>query len=498
MMAILHGKNVKQNARGNPPKSVASKYRGSSVDDLPESKNNDRGGVWGEGAHKRAKQKVKQARIERKKKKAKMRKSFEQYYAGRGAGCIVVNDNGQILVGTNTDDNLLATPGGHVDPGETFEDGARRELKEEVGITANDMVELGSFKHWGNDSKTFLVTNYSGKPKSTDGELKDIKWMDAHVLADQDMRSCSLEGLKLYLQSHLRKSKSLKEMIALEKLEKNILRGADGRQAVFDVSHGEALKLVGNGTFRMLRDAVKDMSDEDFRDVHIDDYRLSIRKHMNDIYSGRIYHGEKLVHQFANRSLPQLSVELMSVFEWYLPEDEPELMVVDENSLDDNAIEGGLNTLVDNYRKHNLANIYTEMENIRSEIRNDSAVDIVQTEARIMKLFDKLEQQHHNFAEKHNQLCGDVGSEIEELESKLRDLQRKVDEIDHQPTSVEAYSANPANSNAVHNEHYFYMSKPSVSIEPNGRIRISFGNEWSAMDRENFLTDMRAKIIRKK
>ena len=36
MMAILHGKNVKEHSRGNPPKSIASKYMGSSQDGLPE------------------------------------------------------------------------------------------------------------------------------------------------------------------------------------------------------------------------------------------------------------------------------------------------------------------------------------------------------------------------------------------------------------------------------------------------------------------------------
>ena len=498
MMAILHGKNVKDHPRGNPPKSVAGKYAGSSQEGLPESKDNDRGGTWGAGAKKKDKAKVQQKRLDRKKRKAKMRKSFEQYYNGRGAGCVVVNEKGQILVGKDSHSDKLATPGGHIDPGETFEEGAKRELYEEAGITANNAIELGAFRHWGNDSKTFLVTDYSGKPKSNDGEMKDFEWMDAHVAADQDMRSCSLQGIKLYLESHLRKKKSLREMVALEKLEKNILRGADGKGATFDVSHGEALKLVGNGTFRMLRNAVAGMVDEDFKDVMFDDYKVSIRKHMNDIYSGRINQGGKMIHQFTNKSLPQLSVELMSVFEWYLPEDEPELMLLEDDDLDDDIIEGGMETLVDNYRKHNLANIYREMENIRSEIRHDNAVDLMVVESKVMKLFDKLEQHHHNFIEQHNKLCGDAGSEIDELEHKLLELQRKIDEMERAPTAVEAYSSNPANSDNVHDEHYFYMPKPSVTIEPSGRIKITFGEEWTAMDRENFLNDMRAKVIKNK
>ena len=487
MMAILHGKNVKEHDRGNPPKSVAAKYKDSETDGIPESKDNDRGGVWGAGAHKRAKSKVDKAREERKKR---VKKSFEQFYSGRGAGCIVVNDKGQILIGES--DGVWSLPGGHVNPNETFEEGAARELLEEANIVAKELIELGSFKAENNDSKTFLVTKFTGSPKNKDKEFDKVEWKDVGVVADlSPMRNCSKKSLKLYLESHLRKS--LKGMLALEILEKNILRGPDGRSAVFDVSHGDALRLVGNGAFKMIRDVVKDMQDEDFKDIHIDDYVLSIRKHMNDIYSGRINHGNKMIHQFMNRSLPQLTAELMSVFEWYLPEDEPELIVTD---MDDDIIEGGMETLTDNYRKHNLANIYTEMENIRAEIRNDNAVDLMQTESKIMKLFDKLENYYHTFADKHNQLCNDAGNEMEELENKLRQLQSRVDELSNTPKSIEAYSPNPANSNEIHGEHYFYLSKPNVIIEPNGRIKITFGKEWSDFDRENFLTDMRAKVVK--
>ena len=498
MMAILHGKNVKEHSRGNPPKSIASKYMGSSQDGLPESKDNDKGGTWGSKAHKKAKGKVDAKRLARKKAKAskRVKKSFEQYYNGQGAGCVVVNGEGQILVGKETGSNQWSTPGGHIDPGETFEEGAKRELYEEAGIKAKEMIELGSFKSMGNDSKTYLVTKYTGTPKSRDGEMGDFEWMDAHVAADQSMRPCSLQGIKLYLESHLRKS--LKDMLAIELLEKNILRGPDGRSSVLDVSHGESLKLIGNGTFRMLRNAVKDMQDEGIKELSFDDYTIHIRKHLNDVYSGRINNGSKLVHQFTNKSLPQLSVELMSVFEWYLPEDEQELQVIDDDMLSDDIIEGGMSTLVDNYKKHNLANIYTEMENIRAEIRHDNAVDLSQVESKITKLFDKLESHIHTISSKHNELCQESGSEIEELERKLKELQSKVDSLENEPTSVEAYSANPANSNKVHDEHYFYMPKPNVTIEPCGRIKITFGEEWGSYDRENFLNDMRAKIIKKK
>ena len=89
---------------------------------------------------------------------------------------------------------------------------------------------------------------------------------------------------------------------------------------------------------------------------------------MRYLYSGRISDGHKVIHQFQNKSLPQLCADVMSVFEWYSDQDEHMFDILDEENLSNDAIHGGLNELTDNYKKHNLANIYTEMENIRQEI----------------------------------------------------------------------------------------------------------------------------------
>jgi hypothetical protein len=187
----------------------------------------------------------------------------------------------------------------------------------------------------------------------------------------------------------------------------------------------------------------------------------------------------------------------MSVFEWYLPEDEPELMVLDDGVLEDNAIEGGIQELIDNYKRHNIANIYEEMENIREEIRNGNAVDLMQVEKKIMQLFDKLEEYIKEVASKHNDLIEDVGDDIDMLEEKLRQLQNKVDELSRQPSTVEAYSANPANPRDLLDLDYCYLPRPQIEISPSGKIKITFNEAWTTMDQQNFLRDMRAKVIKK-
>lgn len=486
MQAIMHSgpKNGRQ-----PPKSIAEKY--SKPDKgAAESKNNDRGGNW--NAHKKGGD----SKSEKKKSKKKLKKAFEQYYRGQGAGTIVINDEGHILVGKDSETGKWCLPGGHVDPGEDFEEGARRELREEAGVVANEMQEIGSFKHMGNDSKVFFCDSFEGKPKSTE-ELKDVCFMEPHLLADeQNMRTSSKLSLKEYFQSHLKKS-SLQSLLAVETLEKNIIRGGARSDIVFDVSHGDALKLVGNGCFRFLKNAVADMEDEDFREVNLDNHTISIRKHINDVYSGRVSDGHKVIHQFTNKSLPQLCADVMSLFEWYSDEDEHVFDILDEENLSDDIIHGGLAHLTENYTKHNLANIYTEMENIRQELRHGNAVDLQQVEEKMMRLFDKLEETTHKVIEQHNKLTEDVGNDVEMLEAKLRDLANKVDELGKQPESVEAYQSKPVSPDKVYDSHYMYLPKPEICVEPNGKIKISFGKDWTDMEKSNFLNDMRANIIRR-
>lgn len=500
MMAILHGQ-AKDGPRGRPPKSIAAKYTDPGKD-APDSKHNDRGGTWGETHHAKAKEKSKADRIKRKKSKKELKKTFEDFLekkhsTNQCAAILVMDQHNRILLGEHNKGGL-AFPGGHCHPGEAFEDAAIREATEETGCSIRASTEIWRGKTNGNQTVVYLGEVISGKPKNTASDngketMTNWKWYELDNLPWGQMRDCCIEPIRDFVGKRF--GKSLKGMIAMETLEKNIIRQKG--DAVFEVTHGDALRLVGTGMFRLLKQMVTGMQDEDFKEVKLDTYTISLRRHMSDVYSGRVSDGHKVVYQFTNKSLPELTAALMSVFEWYSPEDEKDLQHLYDHSMEDDVIHGGLNHLVDNYRRHNIGEIYGEMETIRETMRNGMAVDLQQVEGRIMKLFDKLESAVHDMSGKHNHLVEMVGKDIDELEVKLRELQGKINEPAPTPQTVEAYSANPANKDRIHDEYYSYLTKPRIEISPNGKITITFAQDWQDLEKENFLKDMRARVINK-
>jgi ADP-ribose pyrophosphatase YjhB (NUDIX family) len=486
MMAIVHGK-VKDGPRGRPPKSIAAKYTDPGKDAV-ESKDNDRGGSWTDHHHKR--------HAEKEKGKKHLKKAFEEFYKGRGhfAATLVMDGQNKILLGTHCKGGL-AFPGGHVEAGEGYEAAALRELNEESGVVGRLTGQIFEGIVNGNEGKVYLTEIASGKPKSTP-EISNWKWYELNDIPWSKLRDCCLPPLKEFVETRF--GKSLRGLVALEELNKNITRQRS--DAVFEVTHGDALSLVGTGMFRFLKSKVAGMTDESFKEFDFDTYKISIRKHISDVYSGRVEDGHKVVYQFTHKSLPEVTAALMSVFEWYLPEDEDVLRLVGDESKSDDVVHGGLNNLIENFKRHNLGEIYQEMETIRETIRNGVAIDLQQVEGRIMSLFDRLEQTTHELTGKHNLLAQKAGEDMDELEARLRELQSKIAESEQKQKAqkVEAFSANPANKDVVHSRLYSYLSKPRVEIMPSGKITIMFGNDWEDLERSNFVEDMRAKVLARK
>jgi 8-oxo-dGTP pyrophosphatase MutT (NUDIX family) len=80
---------------------------------------------------------------------------------------------------------VLALPKGHVDPGETPVEAARREVREETGIVAEPVKELGQTRYWyrrdgktiGKEVSFFLFEHTEGDTADHDDEVEEVRWI---------------------------------------------------------------------------------------------------------------------------------------------------------------------------------------------------------------------------------------------------------------------------------------------------------------------------------
>jgi 8-oxo-dGTP pyrophosphatase MutT (NUDIX family) len=81
--------------------------------------------------------------------------------------------------------SVLALPKGHIDPGENALQAAAREVREETGIVAEPVRELGEARYWYRrdgrtipKSVTFYLFNYvSGDTADHDDEVEEARWI---------------------------------------------------------------------------------------------------------------------------------------------------------------------------------------------------------------------------------------------------------------------------------------------------------------------------------
>ncbi len=107
-----------------------------------------------------------------------------------GVGLFVFNDENKVLMQLRTDYNQWGFPGGAMELGESFEETARRELKEETNLDIKMMKMIkvlsgkDTYREYPNGDKLyditaiFVITKFRGNLKVNDDESKQLAWFD--------------------------------------------------------------------------------------------------------------------------------------------------------------------------------------------------------------------------------------------------------------------------------------------------------------------------------
>lgn len=113
-----------------------------------------------------------------------------------GVGLLVFNNENKILMQLRTDYNQWGFPGGSMELGESFEEVASRELKEETNLEIDDLKLIkvlsgkDTYREYPNGDKLyditaiFVIKKYHGELKINDDESKRLDWFDINDLPE--------------------------------------------------------------------------------------------------------------------------------------------------------------------------------------------------------------------------------------------------------------------------------------------------------------------------
>jgi 8-oxo-dGTP pyrophosphatase MutT (NUDIX family) len=150
----------------------------------------------------------------RKSAKRPARAEAREFSAGgvvvRGEEVIVIVPTRRAADGSR----VLALPKGHVDPGETPVQAATREVREETGVVAEPVHELGESRYWyRRDGRTigkavifFLFDYVEGDTADHDDEVEDVRWIGLEEASTTLSHAAEREMVELAI-AYLRKDR---------------------------------------------------------------------------------------------------------------------------------------------------------------------------------------------------------------------------------------------------------------------------------------------------
>lgn len=136
-----------------------------------------------------------------------------------GVGIIVLRKDGKVLIGKRIGKFVpeYSIPGGSLEAGETFEEGACREMKEETGVIIKNPTvvsisnNLETYKKTGKHyiSVNLLVKKFIGEPKVLEKDkCEKYIWCDPDDVPKPHFE-VSRKGLDMYFKNKTKKDKQI-------------------------------------------------------------------------------------------------------------------------------------------------------------------------------------------------------------------------------------------------------------------------------------------------
>ena len=125
-------------------------------------------------------------------------------------GVVVRGDEVAVIVPTRRaadGSRVLALPKGHVDPGETPLQAAEREVREETGVVAEPVRELGEARYWyrregrtiGKTVIFYLFKYVDGDTEDHDDEVEEARWLPLREALTELTHAAEREMVELAL-----------------------------------------------------------------------------------------------------------------------------------------------------------------------------------------------------------------------------------------------------------------------------------------------------------